>query len=52
MNGLLVAGLSALLLAVLFVGWLVWLVNAQPREPRSAKREFVVRHSSAAVEKK
>ncbi|MEU9076896.1 hypothetical protein ACFYUY_29730 [Kitasatospora sp. NPDC004745] len=48
MNALLVAGLSALLLAVLFVGWLVWLVNAQPREPRRAKAEFVAPHSAPA----
>ncbi|MFI2608126.1 hypothetical protein [Kitasatospora sp. NPDC018619] len=40
MNALLVAGLSALLLAVLFVGWLVWLVNVQPYELRAAKHEF------------
>ncbi|MGW2378001.1 MULTISPECIES: hypothetical protein [Kitasatospora] len=40
MNALLVAGLSTLLLAVLFVGWLVWLVNTQPRLPRPTKREF------------
>ncbi|MDH6703835.1 hypothetical protein P3T27_000516 [Kitasatospora sp. MAA19] len=45
MNALLVAGLSALLLAVLFVGWLVWLVNVQPREPRSPKSEFAGRNS-------
>ncbi|MET8629307.1 hypothetical protein ABZW30_37180 [Kitasatospora sp. NPDC004669] len=47
MNALLVAGLSALLLAVLFVGWLVWLVNMQPRLPRPAKRGFAARHSTA-----
>ncbi|MEV7596846.1 hypothetical protein AB0O91_05590 [Kitasatospora sp. NPDC089797] len=38
--------MSALLLAVLFVGWLVWLVNVQPREPRPGKREFTPRHSA------
>ncbi|MGA5817275.1 hypothetical protein ACPC54_05355 [Kitasatospora sp. NPDC094028] len=43
MNAVLVAGLSALLLAVLFVGWLVWLVNSQPRLPRPAKRVFIPR---------
>ncbi|MFI9321239.1 hypothetical protein ACIGXI_15840 [Kitasatospora aureofaciens] len=43
MNALLVAGLSTLLLAVLFVGWLVWLVNGQPRELRPLKREFAPR---------
>ncbi|MER7751503.1 hypothetical protein [Kitasatospora sp. NPDC097643] len=51
MNALLVAGLSALLLAVLFVGWLVWLVNVQPRAARSVKREFAARHSSGGEEK-
>ncbi|MFF2074933.1 hypothetical protein ACFVXG_09255 [Kitasatospora sp. NPDC058162] len=40
--------MSALLLAVLFVGWLVWLVNMQPRELRPRKREFVPRHSGPA----
>ncbi|MFH8379824.1 hypothetical protein ACH4E7_02610 [Kitasatospora sp. NPDC018058] len=45
MNALLVAGLSTLLLAVLFVGWLVWLVNMRPRLPRPAKRDFTPRHS-------
>ncbi|WP_316521927.1 hypothetical protein [Kitasatospora brasiliensis] len=40
MNTLLVAGLSALLLAVLFVGWLVWLVNIQACDPRPANPEF------------
>lgn len=50
MNALVVAGLSLLLLAVLFVGWLVWLVNVQPREPRSAKPEFAVRHSRSGEE--
>ncbi|MFE3880699.1 hypothetical protein ACFXPX_40730 [Kitasatospora sp. NPDC059146] len=48
MNALLVAGLSALLLAVLFVGWLVWLVNMQPRELRSTKPELIPRHSTRA----
>ncbi|MER6302649.1 hypothetical protein ABT247_24260 [Kitasatospora sp. NPDC001539] len=43
--------MSALLLAVLFVGWLVWLVNVQPREPRPAKREFAPRHSAAGERK-
>ncbi|MFF2143455.1 hypothetical protein [Kitasatospora sp. NPDC058190] len=51
MNALLVAGLSALLLAVLFVGWLVWLVNMQPRLPRAAKREFAPRHSARGERK-
>ncbi|MFH9349482.1 hypothetical protein [Kitasatospora sp. NPDC017646] len=50
MNALLVAGLSALLLAVLFVGWLVWLVNTQPRLPRPAKREFTP-HRAARAER-
>ncbi|MGW2249591.1 hypothetical protein ACWCXH_05265 [Kitasatospora sp. NPDC001660] len=50
MNALIVAGLSLLLLAVLFVGWLVWLVNVQPGEPRSAKQEFAARHSRSADE--
>ncbi|MEU9043098.1 MULTISPECIES: hypothetical protein [unclassified Kitasatospora] len=45
MNALLVVALSALLLAVLFVGWLVWLVNIQPREPRPAKRGIAAGHS-------
>ncbi|WP_262985974.1 hypothetical protein [Streptomyces sp. CBMA123] len=35
--------MSALLLAVLFVGWLVWLVNVQPRELRATKRDFTPR---------
>ncbi|MFI9359962.1 hypothetical protein ACIG5E_02695 [Kitasatospora sp. NPDC053057] len=48
MNALLVAGLSALLLAVLFVGWLVWLVNVQPRELRPLKREFTPHRSTPA----
>ncbi|MFJ8626497.1 hypothetical protein ACIRD3_27170 [Kitasatospora sp. NPDC093550] len=43
--------MSALLLAVLFVGWLVWLVNIQPREPRRAKREFAAGHSTGAERK-
>ncbi|MFI6153883.1 hypothetical protein ACIBCA_14420 [Kitasatospora sp. NPDC051170] len=51
MNALLVGGLSALLLAVLFVGWLVWLVNSQPRERRSPDSEFPVRHSRPAERK-
>ncbi|MFJ9693687.1 hypothetical protein [Kitasatospora sp. NPDC101183] len=46
MNALLVGGLSALLLAVLFVGWLVWLVNIQPRERRSPNSDFPARRSS------
>ncbi|MEU8514488.1 hypothetical protein AB0C76_23270 [Kitasatospora sp. NPDC048722] len=50
MNALVVAGLSLLLLAVLFVGWLVWLVNLQPREPRSAKPEFAARNSRSVDE--
>ncbi|MFJ6621168.1 hypothetical protein ACIQOW_26800 [Kitasatospora sp. NPDC091335] len=44
MNALLVAGLSALLLAVLFVGWLVWLVNIQALEPHPAPHEFAPAH--------
>ncbi|MFF4383707.1 hypothetical protein [Kitasatospora sp. NPDC001547] len=51
MNALLVAGLSALLLAVLFVGWLVWLVNVQAWEPRPAKREFAARRSAPGERK-
>ncbi|MBV6700599.1 hypothetical protein [Kitasatospora aureofaciens] len=51
MNTLLVAGLSLLLLAVLFVGWLVWLVNTQPRVPRSAKCDLAARRSPSAKKK-
>ncbi|MFE7592013.1 hypothetical protein ACFU6K_21645 [Kitasatospora sp. NPDC057512] len=51
MNALLVAGLSALLLAVLFVGWLVWLVNIQACEPRAAKHEFAAGHSARGERK-
>ncbi|MFE4513230.1 hypothetical protein ACFRMQ_03385 [Kitasatospora sp. NPDC056783] len=47
MNTLLVAGLSALLLAVLFVGWLVWLVNIQACEPHPAKPEFAAGGSAS-----
>ncbi|WP_369183469.1 hypothetical protein [Streptomyces sp. Y1] len=47
MNTLLIGGLSALLLAVLFVGWLVWLVNSQPRLPRPAKRVFIPRQPTS-----
>ncbi|MFD5465573.1 hypothetical protein ACFWIQ_22470 [Kitasatospora sp. NPDC127059] len=32
--------MSALLLAVLFVGWLVWLVSVQPRDLRATTREL------------
>ncbi|MFE7530378.1 hypothetical protein ACFU7Y_32385 [Kitasatospora sp. NPDC057542] len=51
MNALLVAGLSVLLLAVLFVGWLVWLVNIQAYEPRPAKQEFAAGHSAPGERK-
>ncbi|MGW3073618.1 MULTISPECIES: hypothetical protein [unclassified Kitasatospora] len=51
MNALLVAGLSALLLAVLFVGWLVWLVNVQPYELRAAKRELAAAHAARGKRK-
>lgn len=47
MNALLVAGLSALLLAVLFVGWLVWLVNLQAYELRLVRPEFAARPSAS-----
>ncbi|MBO1413909.1 hypothetical protein [Streptomyces sp. FH025] len=45
MNALLIAALSSLLLAVLFVGWLVWLVNVQPLEPGPANPDFAGRRS-------
>ncbi|MFJ6774437.1 hypothetical protein ACIQOV_26375 [Kitasatospora sp. NPDC091257] len=51
MNALLVAGLSALLLAVLFVGWLVWLVNVKPSELRAVKRELAASHAAAGDRK-
>ncbi|WP_153461261.1 hypothetical protein [Streptomyces kaniharaensis] len=51
MNTLLVAGLSLLLLAVLFVGWLVWLVTTQPRLPRPTKPGFALRHPTSRKEK-
>ncbi|MEU1286575.1 hypothetical protein [Kitasatospora sp. NPDC005856] len=43
--------MSALLLAVLFVGWLVWLVNIQPSELRAAKRELAAGHSASGDRK-
>ncbi|MBV2152665.1 hypothetical protein [Kitasatospora sp. SUK 42] len=46
MNALLVAALSSLLLAVLFVGWLVWLVSVQTGEPRPVNPEFAARRSA------
>ncbi|MFB7616197.1 hypothetical protein [Kitasatospora sp. NPDC056181] len=43
--------LAGLFVSLLFMGWLVWLVNSVPREGRSAGREVTSGRSRAGGEK-